>query len=144
MERCKQFLSDELHSCAREHVHDRVYFTSGKEMLNWKVRGNKFIPQPSGQFLERKREFEQFEKMLNHHLTSTSLHTKYGNHCITGKKICRQLLETIDFLLDIIEEEESNLSMEEERISKLIDNSYQEMEGMAMNLKDDLKVIMLD
>ena len=143
LERCQQFLCDELQACAQEQVHHRVFFTSGKEMLNWKIRGSKFIPQPSHQFLHRKKDFDQFEKMLNHHLTSTSLNTKYRIHFITGKKICSELFKTLDILLDIADEEETKLSMEEEKISKLMNTCNTEMEEIAIDLKDELKVMML-
>ena len=84
LKRCHQFLCEELQSSTSEYLPNRVFFLSGREMLNWKTSGKYILPQPSHNFLQRKKDFEKLENMLKHHLTTTSIHTKYGTHFMTG------------------------------------------------------------
>ena len=138
IERCHKFLCEELQSSTSEYLHNRVFFTSGREMLKWKISSSHYTPQPSIQFMRRKSEFEKFESMLKHHLTSSSIHTKYGTHTMTAKNICFHLMSGLDAKLDSLEEKEKHLEKEKEKLVKVIEETNYEMELLATDLKEEI------
>ena len=133
LDRCTEFLCEELGGLGVEFVEDRVFFTSSREILNWRM--NKFIPQPSHHFNGRKEEFDRFERMLKHHLTSTALHTKYGTHFLMAKNICLEMLRILDTMLNHYEKEESSILADKERLNNLIEITDVKMKDVSSDLK---------
>ena len=134
LDRCTEFLCGELGGLGVEFVKDRVFFTSSREILNWRL--NKFIPQPSHHFNGRREEFDRFERMLKHHLTSTAVHTKYGTHFLMAKNICLEILRILDTMLHHYDKEESSILADKERLNNLIEITDVKMKDVSSELKD--------
>ena len=142
LERCSQFLQ-QLGVSPQSDVRDRVFFTSGREMLNMKTRGEHFqLAQPSHQFQQRKEDFHKFERILRHHLTLTSLETKYATHCTTGKHICHQLIKILDELTDQTVVLEKTYQDDVDKKTKLIEEYNFEMENITADLREEIRGMM--
>ena len=140
LERCAAFLCEELGSLGFEFVEDRVFFTSSREILNWRM--NKFLPQPSLHFHKRREEFDRFERMLRHHLTSTAIHTKYGAHSLMAKNICIKMLKILDTMLHHYEQEESTILSDKKRLNNLIEKMDFKMNNVSSDLKNHISEMM--
>ena len=142
LERCSHFLSQEL-SQHTEDLRARVFFTSGKEMLALRSGESQLHrAEQSRQFRQRREDFEKFEMSLLHHLTRSSLHTKYWTHCNTARHISQQLGDITAALSDQTLAREKTCQAEVESMTKLIEEYSFEMENITADLREEIKRMM--
>ena len=147
LERCSHFLSEELGQevgADMEDLRARVFFTSGKEMLRWRTEESQLgaEAEPSRQFRQRKEDFAKFEESLLHHLTRSSLHTKYWTHCNSARNISQQLSDIMAALADQTAAREKTLQAEVESMKKLIEEYSFEMENITADLREEIRRMM--
>ena len=80
----------------RGELPHRVFFTSGREELEERVRERVV----AGGREERRAEFRRLERLLAASLSSTLVATKYSAHAATGAAACRQLGDLYRGLLE--------------------------------------------
>ena len=142
LERCSQLLQ-QIGVSAQTEVEDRVFFTSGREILNMRTRGEKFqMTQPSLQFRRRKEDFDKFELILRLGVGSSCLATKYGTHCNSARDICHQLVTMLDELADRAVALEKTFQTDHDKKSQLIEEYNFEMEDMTADLRVDIRDLM--
>ena len=142
LERCSHFLSKELGANTVD-LTDRVFFTSGREMLRLRSGESKLQrTEQSQQFLQRKEDFEKFERSLLNHLTKSSLHTKYWTHCNTARHISQQLRDIVATLTDQTVAREKTCKAEVESVTKLIEEYSYEMENITVDLREEIQRMM--
>ena len=88
-ERAIAFLSSELGVCTKEEALDRIFFISAKEALQIRLQEAKGQPPNihTEDYFNRYLEYQQFEKKLEHCLSSTAVRTKFASHTSRGKDI---------------------------------------------------------
>ena len=88
-ERAVAFLSSELGVCSKEEALDRIFFISAKEALRIRLQEAKGQPPNihTEDYFNRYLEYQQFEKKLEHCLSSTAVRTKFASHTSRGRDI---------------------------------------------------------
>ena len=89
-ERAVSFLVDELKVCASRHdAEDKIFFISAKEALQIRLQEAKGQPPNihTEDYFNRYLEYQQFEKKLEHCLSSTAVRTKFASHTSRGRDI---------------------------------------------------------
>ncbi|KRY16819.1 Transmembrane GTPase Marf, partial [Trichinella patagoniensis] len=130
MNRCIDFLVNDLQSCTEKEARNRIFFVSSREMLSTRLK-QKGIHSPSGassappeRFEERCMEFQNFERQFELCISKTAIVTKFYSHVEKGKAICEEVCELLDTLLVKIKAE---LKEKSERLNGM-ESSYKSAE----------------
>ncbi|CAL8079854.1 unnamed protein product [Calicophoron daubneyi] len=122
MQRCVEFLVDELKVCSRAEAEDHVFFVSAREALAIRTKpqlvnsgppgaaNNLGSPMPAMAFMapnwqERLEEFARFERVFEKNLSESATRTKFATHCEQGKSIGEQFRATMDSIYETTVEE---------------------------------------
>ena len=132
LQRSEEFLCQELGVTSKDFLHHRMFFTSAREALEWKRNGQ---IEESFRAAKRRSDFMKLEQMLRHHLTSTSIHTKYGTHTVTGKNICSEIINILDDNLDKLETKESDLETDKAMLTSQIELNKIHMDSLGCDIK---------
>jgi len=144
VERCRQFLIKDLKTTGQDELMNRVFFTSGKEMLNTRLRqrkGDTMQNQP-GLFRKRVQDFERFEKLLKDSLGCTSIFTKYSSHCKTGRTICYELAKLFENLAESGFGLKKQCLKERQELVTSIDSTEIEMKEISDTLRNQIKAML--
>ncbi|KAL1233806.1 Transmembrane GTPase Marf [Trichinella pseudospiralis] len=130
MNRCIDFLVNDLQSCTEKEARNRIFFVSSREMLYTRLK-EKGVHSPAGvsstpteRFEERCLEFHNFERQFELCISKTAIVTKFYSHVEKGKAICGEVCELLDTLLVKIKAE---LAEKSEKLSR-IESAYLQAE----------------
>lgn len=95
MERCTDFLVDELRVVERAQAADRIFFVSAKEVLQARVQKAQGMPETGGALAEgfqaRMFEFQNFERRFEECISQSAVKTKFEQHTMRAKQISEAL-----------------------------------------------------
>ncbi|KAK6320642.1 hypothetical protein J4Q44_G00097490 [Coregonus suidteri] len=126
MDRCVDFLVEELKVVDREQAPNHIFFVSAKEVLS--VGG-----ALAEGFQERLKEFQSFERIFEECISQSAVKTKFEQHTIRAK----QITETVKSIMDAI-----NIEAAEKRVASLEDREYQ-MDRLEF-VKNQLQLLIED
>jgi len=145
-ERAVQFLSEELKICNKEEAESRIFFISAKEALQTRLqeaRGQK--PNISTEdYFPRYLEFQQFEKQLEHCLSSTAVNTKFATHTARGKNI---IVSSGGIMAEVQDTSVKSRNAQETNKKELVDRldfTERQLEMMTFEMKDKICAIVED
>ncbi|KAI5101302.1 mitofusin-1 isoform X1, partial [Silurus meridionalis] len=124
MDRCVNFLVEELKVVDREQAHNHIFFVSAKEVLNSRMQRAQGMPESGGAlaegFLERLKEFQNFERTNTYMasqecISQSAVKTKFEQHTIRAK----QITERVQGIMDQI-----NIAAAEKRVASLEEREY--------------------
>jgi len=145
-ERAINFLSEELDICSKEEAADRIFFISAKEALQTRLQEAKGQKPNIGteDYFTRYLEFQQFEKQLEHSLSSTAVKTKFAAHTSRGKII---IVRTGEMLGRVQETSTQRKHLQENMKKELFDRldfTERQLELMTFEMKDKICAIVED
>ncbi|KAK7884372.1 hypothetical protein WMY93_027495 [Mugilogobius chulae] len=95
MERCTDFLVEELRVVERAQAADRIFFVSAKEVLQARVQKAQGMPETGGALAEgfqaRMFEFQNFERRFEECISQSAVKTKFEQHTVRAKQISEAL-----------------------------------------------------
>uniref|UniRef100_A0A672ZU07 Mitofusin 2 n=1 Tax=Sphaeramia orbicularis TaxID=375764 RepID=A0A672ZU07_9TELE len=95
MDRCTNFLVDELGVVDRAQASDRIFFVSAKEVLQARVQKAQGMPETGGALAEgfqaRMFEFQNFERRFEECISQSAVKTKFEQHTVRAKQISEAL-----------------------------------------------------
>ncbi|XP_055021627.1 mitofusin-2 [Boleophthalmus pectinirostris] len=102
MERCTDFLVEELRVVERAQAADRIFFVSAKEVLQARVQKAQGMPETGGALAEgfqaRMFEFQNFERRFEECISQSAVKTKFEQHTVRAKQISeglRRIMESV-------------------------------------------------
>ncbi|KAM7405492.1 hypothetical protein PAMP_012751 [Pampus punctatissimus] len=100
MDRCTNFLVDELGVVDRAQASDRIFFVSAKEVLQARVQKAQGMPEAGGALAEgfqaRMFEFQNFERRFEECISQSAVKTKFEQHTVRAKQISEALRLIMD------------------------------------------------
>uniref|UniRef100_A0A8D2ZNS7 Dynamin-type G domain-containing protein n=1 Tax=Scophthalmus maximus TaxID=52904 RepID=A0A8D2ZNS7_SCOMX len=100
MDRCTNFLVDELAVVDRTQASDRIFFVSAKEVLQARVQKAQGMPEAGGALAEgfqaRMFEFQNFERRFEECISQSAVKTKFEQHTVRAKQISEALRHIMD------------------------------------------------
>lgn len=100
MDRCTDFLVDELGVVDRAQAADRIFFVSAKEVLQARVQKAQGMPETGGALAEgfqgRMFEFQNFERRFEECISQSAVKTKFEQHTVRAKQISEALRSIMD------------------------------------------------
>uniref|UniRef100_A0A3B4T4S4 Mitofusin 2 n=1 Tax=Seriola dumerili TaxID=41447 RepID=A0A3B4T4S4_SERDU len=100
MDRCTNFLVDELAVVDRNQASDRIFFVSAKEVLQARVQKAQGMPEAGGALAEgfqaRMFEFQNFERRFEECISQSAVKTKFEQHTVRAKQISEALRHIMD------------------------------------------------
>lgn len=95
MDRCTDFLVDELGVVDRAQASDRIFFVSAKEVLQARAQRAQGMPEAGGALAEgfqaRMFEFQNFERRFEECISQSAVKTKFEQHTVRAKQISEAL-----------------------------------------------------
>ncbi|KAM6924951.1 mitofusin-2 [Xenentodon cancila] len=111
MDRCTNFLVDELGVVDRAQASDRIFFVSAKEVLQARVQKAQGMPEAGGALAEgfqaRMFEFQNFERRFEECISQSAVKTKFEQHTVRAK----QISEALRCIMDSV-----HISAQEQRV----------------------------
>uniref|UniRef100_A0A3P9NST3 Mitofusin 2 n=1 Tax=Poecilia reticulata TaxID=8081 RepID=A0A3P9NST3_POERE len=102
MDRCTNFLVDELGVVDRAQASDRIFFVSAKEVLQARVQKAQGMPESGGALAEgfqaRMFEFQNFERRFEECISQSAVKTKFEQHTVRAKQISEALRRIMDLV----------------------------------------------
>ncbi|XP_013881048.1 mitofusin-2 [Austrofundulus limnaeus] len=100
MDRCTNFLVDELGVVDRAQASDRIFFVSAKEVLQARVQKSQGMPEAGGALAEgfqaRMFEFQNFERRFEECISQSAVKTKFEQHTMRAKQVSEALRRIMD------------------------------------------------
>ncbi|XP_034029014.1 mitofusin-2 [Thalassophryne amazonica] len=100
MDRCSNFLVDELGVVDRVQASDRIFFVSAKEVLQARVQKAQGMPEAGGALAEgfqaRMFEFQNFERRFEECISQSAVKTKFEQHTVRAKQISEALRRVME------------------------------------------------
>uniref|UniRef100_A0A8C5HAY4 Dynamin-type G domain-containing protein n=1 Tax=Gouania willdenowi TaxID=441366 RepID=A0A8C5HAY4_GOUWI len=100
MNRCTNFLVDELGVVDRGQANDRIFFVSAKEVLQARVQRAQGMPEAGGALAEgfqaRMFEFQNFERRFEECISQSAVKTKFEQHTMRAKQMSEALRQIMD------------------------------------------------
>lgn len=137
MDRCVNFLVEELKVVDRDQAPNRIFFVSAKEVLNSRMQRAQGMPETGGAlaegFNERLKEFQCFERRFEECISQSAVKTKFEQHTIRAKQITEKVKDIMDAI---------NIEAAEKRVAALEDREYQ-MDRLEF-VKNQLNLLIAD
>ncbi|XP_040007755.1 mitofusin-2 isoform X2 [Xiphias gladius] len=145
MDRCTNFLVDELAVVDRTQASDRIFFVSAKEVLQARVQKAQGMPEAGGALAEgfqaRMLEFQNFERRFEECISQSAVKTKFEQHTVRAKQISEALRHIMDSVHIAAQEQRAYcLETKEDRQDRLefIDK---QLDLLTMDCKAKIKKI---
>ncbi|XP_004570985.1 mitofusin-2 [Maylandia zebra] len=145
MDRCTNFLVDELGVVDRAQAGDRIFFVSAKEVLQARVQKAQGMPEAGGALAEgfqaRMFEFQNFERRFEECISQSAVKTKFEQHTVRAKQISEALRHIMDSVYIAAQEQRVYcLETKEDRQDRLefIDK---QLDLLTMDCKSKIKKI---
>lgn len=145
-ERAITFLTTELGVCTKEEALDRIFFISAKEALQIRLQEARGQPPNihTEDYFNRYLEYQQFEKKLEHCLSSTAVRTKFASHTSRGKDIVIQEGNMIGNVLEVAGSRKTEESNNRKELLDRLHFTEQQLELMTFEMKDKICAIVED
>merc|ERR1719282_924830 len=145
-ERALNFLSSELGVCTKEEALERIFFISAKEALQIRLQEARGQPPNihTEDYFNRYLEYQQFEKKLEHCLSSTAVRTKFASHTSRGKDIVTQEGNMIGHVLEVAGSRKTEESNNRKELLDRLHFTEQQLELMTYEMKDKICAIVED
>ncbi|XP_058256260.1 mitofusin-1b isoform X2 [Hemibagrus wyckioides] len=114
MDRCVNFLVEELKVVDWQQAPNHIFFVSAKEVLNSRMQRAQGGALAEG-FQERLKEFQSFERTFEECISQSAVKTKFEQHTIRAK----QITESVKDIMDQI-----NIAAAEKRVASLEEREY--------------------
>ncbi|XP_060796974.1 mitofusin-1b [Neoarius graeffei] len=119
MDRCVNFLVEELRVVDRQQAPNHIFFVSAKEVLNSRMQRAQGMPESGGAlaegFQERLKAFQSFERTFEECISQSAVKTKFEQHTIRAK----QITESVKDIMDQI-----HIAAAEKRVASLEEREY--------------------
>ncbi|XP_060796986.1 mitofusin-1-like [Neoarius graeffei] len=119
MDRCVNFLVEELRVVDRQQAPNHIFFVSAKEVLNSRMQRAQDMPESGGAlaegFQERLKAFQSFERTFEECISQSVVKTKFEQHTIRAK----QITESVKDIMDQI-----HIAAAEKRVASLEEKEY--------------------
>ncbi|KAL6468805.1 hypothetical protein MHYP_G00223290 [Metynnis hypsauchen] len=119
MDRCVNFLVEELKVVDKEQAPNHIFFVSAKEVLNSRMQRAQGMPETGGAlaegFQDRLKEFQSFERTFEECISQSAVKTKFEQHTIRAK----QITESVKDIMDQI-----HIAAAEKRVASLEEREY--------------------
>uniref|UniRef100_A0A8C4SIT4 Mitofusin 1 n=1 Tax=Erpetoichthys calabaricus TaxID=27687 RepID=A0A8C4SIT4_ERPCA len=131
MDRCVNFLVEELKAADYQEAQNRIFFVSAKEVLNTRMHKAQGMPEGGGALAEgfqaRLQEFQSFEQAFKECISQSAVKTKFEQHTFTAKQIMKNvkaIMDAINFAAseDMKENILSNLDYVHNQINRLTED----------------------
>merc|ERR1719420_677891 len=145
-ERALNFLSSELGVCTKEEALERIFFISAKEALQIRLQEARGQPPNihTEDYFNRYLEYQQFEKGLEHCLSSTAVRTKFASHTSRGRDIVTREGNIIGQVLDLAGNRKVEESNNMKELLDRLDFTERQLEFMTAEMKDKICAIVED
>ena len=145
-ERAVAFLSGELKVCTKEEALDRIFFISAKEALQKRVQEAKGQPPNihTEDHVSRYMEYSEFERKLEHCLSSTAVRTKFSAHTSRAKDIVSQEGNILSQVQDAAARRRQELSNNLKELRDRLDFTSRQLEMMTLESKDKICALVED
>jgi len=145
-ERALAFLTNELGVCTKEEAEDRIFFISAKEALQTRMQEAKGQPPNinTEDYFTRYLEYQQFEKKLEHCLSSTAVRTKFAAHTARGRDIVVREGNMIGMVQDTASMRRNEEANNRKEMLDRLDFTERQLELMTHEMKDKICAIVED
>merc|ERR1719154_909365 len=145
-ERALAFLTSELGICSREEAEERIFFISAKEALQTRLQEAKGLPPNihTEDYFTRYLEYQQFEKRLEHCLSSTAVRTKFSAHTARGRDIVVEEGNMIGSVQDTAVRRRNDEAINRKEMLDRLDFTERQLELMTHEMKDKICAIVED
>merc|ERR1712013_205412 len=145
-ERAVAFLTSELGICSVEEAEDRIFFISAKEALQTRLKEAKGQPPNihTEDYFTRYLEYQQFEKKLEHCLSSTAVRTKFAAHTARGRDIVVKEGNMIGMVQDTATTRKNQEVNNRKELLDRLDFTERQLELMTHEMKDKICAIVED
>lgn len=145
-ERAVAFLTSELGICSIEEAEDRIFFISAKEALQTRLQEAKGQPPNihTEDYFTRYLEYQQFEKKLEHCLSSTAVRTKFSAHTARGRDIVVNEGNMIGKVQDTATTRKNEEANNRKEMLDRLDFTERQLELMTHEMKDKICAIVED
>ena len=145
-ERAVNFLATELGVCSKEDALDRIFFISAKEALQ--IRLSEARGQPPSihteDYFNRYLEYQQFEKKLEHCLSSTAVRTKFASHTARGRDVVTREGNMISEVQEAATKRRALQTNNKKELLDRLDFTERQLEMMTYEMKDKICAIVED
>merc|ERR1712142_112626 len=140
------FLTNELGICSFEEAEDRIFFISAKEALQTRLKEAKGQPPNihTEDYFTRYLEYQQFEKKLEHCLSSTAVRTKFAAHTARGRDIVVKEGHMIGMVQDTATSRKNQEANNRKELLDRLDFTERQLELMTHEMKDKICAIVED
>ncbi|XP_023440555.1 mitofusin-1 isoform X3 [Dasypus novemcinctus] len=145
MERCLNFLVEELKVVNPLEAQNRIFFVSAKEVLSARKHKAQGMPEGGGAladgFQARLQEFQHFEQIFEECISQSAVKTKFEQHTVRAK----QILDTVKNIMDSVnvaaaEKRVYSLEEREDQIDRL-DFIRNQMNLLTLDVKKKIKEV---
>ncbi|MBN3289924.1 MFN1 protein, partial [Polypterus senegalus] len=124
MDRCVNFLVEELKAADYQEAQNRIFFVSAKEVLNTRMHKAQGMPEGGGALAEgfqaRLQEFQSFEQAFKECISQSAVKTKFEQHTFTAKQIMKNVKAIMDAInFAAIDKRKQSEDMKENILSNL-------------------------
>jgi len=145
-ERALAFLTDELRICTKDEAEERIFFISAKEALHTRLQESKGQPPNihTEDYFTRYLEYQQFEKKLEHCLSSTAVRTKFAAHTARGRDIVMKEGSMIGYVQDTASAKRNEEANNKKELLDRLDFTERQLELMTHEMKDKICALVED
>uniref|UniRef100_A0A3Q2T690 Mitofusin 2 n=1 Tax=Fundulus heteroclitus TaxID=8078 RepID=A0A3Q2T690_FUNHE len=145
MDRCTNFLVDELGVVDRAQASDRIFFVSAKEVLQARVQKAQGMPESGGALAEgfqaRLFEFQNFERRFEECISQSAVKTKFEQHTVRAKQISEALRRIMDLVHVAAQEQRLYCVNTKEDRQQRLEFIEQQLDLLTMDCKAKIKKI---
>merc|ERR1719154_356498 len=145
-ERALAFLTSELGICSREEAEERIFFISAKEALQTRLQEAKGLPPNihTEDYFNRYLEYQQFEKRLEHCLSSTAVRTKFASHTARGRDVVTKEGNMLGLAQEGATQRRVLQTKNKKELLDRLDFTERQLEMMTFEMKDKICAIVED
>uniref|UniRef100_A0A3B3Y1K3 Dynamin-type G domain-containing protein n=1 Tax=Poecilia mexicana TaxID=48701 RepID=A0A3B3Y1K3_9TELE len=148
MDRCTNFLVDELGVVDRAQASDRIFFVSAKEVLQARVQKAQGMPESGGALAEgfqaRMFEFQNFERRFEECISQSAVKTKFEQHTVRAKQISEALRRIMDLVHVAAQEQRLYCLETKEDRQQRLEFIEKQLDLLTMDCKAKIKRITED
>jgi len=145
-ERAVAFLTKELEICSKDEAEERIFFISAKEALQTRLQEAKGQPPniQTEDYFTRYLEYQQFEKKLEHCLSSTAVKTKFAAHTARGRDIVVKEGKMMGMVQDTAVTKRNEEANNKKEMLDRLDFTERQLELMTHEMKDKICTLVED
>ena len=145
-ERAIDFLATQLKVCSKEDALDRIFFISAKEALQIRLAEARGQPPNihTEDYFNRYLEYQQFEKRLEHCLSSTAVRTKFASHTARGRDVVTKEGNMINQVQEGATQRRALQTKNKKELLDRLDFTERQLEMMTFEMKDKICAIVED